>query len=175
MSSAFESEASFPVLLAAGDAGSIWAIGVGASSRRNRPNSPPPFFFSFSAVASPGAACPCAGGAHSSVREGVARAAGASCWGTGAGPAHGSALFGSSLGFALGAQAFAGASVDAGGGVVHDSAGLPPAGAPPPGARHQSVGGGSTFGAAGVGCCGAFAPAPGRRRPETEERRSSTA
>src|SRR2546426_3209052 len=144
MSSAFEKDASFPVLLAVDDAGSIRAIGVGASSLRKRPNNPPLFFFSFSAVASPGAGCCCGGGAHSSVCEGVACATGDSCVGA-AGPPPGSALFGSSLGFAVGAHAFAGTSLDAGGGVVHDpagldSAGFSAAGAPPPGARHQSVG-----------------------------------
>src|SRR6267378_2878837 len=146
MSSAFEKDASFPVLLAAGDAGSMRAMGVGVSSLRQRPNNPPLFFLSFSA--SPGAGCFCAGGAHSSTR--VAWETGDSCGAADVGPPHGSALFGSSLGFAVGAHAFAGASVDAGGGVVHDSAGLPPpraspsgapaGGAPPPGARHQSVG-----------------------------------
>src|SRR5438309_9343326 len=118
MSSAFESEASFPVLLAAGDTGSMWAMAVGVSSRRKRLRNPPVFFLSFSATASGPAGC-CAGGAHSSVRD-----AGVSCCGA-SGPPHGSAV-GGAFGLALGAQALAGVSVEAGGGVVHDVAGLPP-------------------------------------------------
>src|SRR5438309_6201282 len=171
MSSAFEKDASFPVLLAAGDAGSIRAMGVGVSSLRKRPNNPPPFFLSFSA--SPEAGCFWAGGAHSSTR--VAWETGDSCGAAGVGPPHGSPLFGSSLGFAVGAQAFAGASVDAGGGVVQDSAGLPAAGAPPPGARHQSVGWASAFAGAEADWAGAFAAGPGANRPESEESRLSIA
>src|SRR2546428_718665 len=167
MSSAFESEASFPVLLDAGLAGSVRAIGVGVSSRRKRPRNPP---FFFSAVASAAAGC-AGGGAHSSARDGIAFVAADSCCGAGA--PQGSAFAGCSFGLALGAQAFAGASVDAGGGVVQDSGGLPP-----PGARHQSFGscGGVSF-VAGVGACGCgtFAAGPGANRPERDDSLSSTA
>src|SRR5438477_2102961 len=166
---AFESEASFPVLLVTLLAGSIRAIGAGVSSRRKRPRNPPLFFFS--AVASPAEGC-CGGGAHSSAREGTARIVGGSRCGAGAGAPHGSAFAGASFGLALGAHAFAGVSVEAGGGVVHDSAGLPP-----PGARHQSFGSPGGGFAAGAGACGcaAFAAGPGANRPESDDSRSSTA
>src|SRR5438477_6073754 len=145
------------------------AIGVGASSRRKRPRNPPPFFFS--AVASPAVDC-AGGGAHSSARDGIAFVAADSC-GADAGAPQGSAFAGCSFGLALGAQAFAGASVDAGGGVVQDSGGLPP-----PGARHQSFGscGGVSFVAGAGACgCGAFAAGPGANRPERDDSLSSTA
>src|SRR5206468_854582 len=167
MSSAFDSDASFPVLVAAADAGAMCAIGVGGSSRRKRPRNPPPLFFlSFSAVASDAAGCR-SGGAHSSVRAAAASFADDSCCGGGA--PHGLAFAGGSLGFAVGAHVFAGASFDAGGAVIHDSAGAPGAGAPgagapgavaawagtpPPGARHQSLSFGlvsCVFGACGAG------------------------
>src|SRR5437773_6656342 len=143
------------------------AIGVGASSRRKRPRNPP---FFFSAAASAAAGCD-GGGAHSSARDGVALAAADSAV-AGAGTPHGSAFAGCSFGLALGAHAFAGASVEAGGGVVHDSGGLPP-----PGARHQSFGccAGVSFASGAGACCGAFAAGPGAKRPERDESRSSTA
>src|SRR2546430_8721243 len=143
------------------------AIGVGASSRRKRPRNPP-FFFSAAASAAAG----CDGGAHSSARDGVAFVAADSCV-AGAGAPHGSAFAGCSFGLALGAQAFAGASVDAGGGVVQDSGGLPP-----PAARHQSFGsdaGVSFVVGAGAWGCGAFAAGPGANRPERDDSLSSTA
>src|SRR5207302_3977152 len=127
----------------------------------------PPLFF-FSAVAS-AAGCG-GGGAHSSARDGIFAGAASCC---GAGGAQGSAFAGCSFGLALGAQAFAGASVDAGGGVVHDSGGLPP-----PGARHQSFGscGGVSFVAGAGACgCGTFAAGPGANRPERDDSLSSTA
>src|SRR5207245_1072113 len=105
------------------------AIGVGVSSRRKRPRNPP---FFFSAVASAAAGC-AGGGAHSSACDGIAFVAADSCCGAGA--PQGSAFAGCSFGLALGAQAFAGASVDAGVGVVNDSWGLYP-----PGALHDSFG-----------------------------------
>src|SRR5438552_4753423 len=145
------------------------AIGVGASSRRKRPRNPPPFFFS--AVASPAVDC-AGGGAHSSARDGIAFVAADSC-GADAGAPQGSAFAGCSFGLALGAQAFAGASVDAGGGVVQDSGGLPP-----PGARHQSFGscGGVSFVAGAGACgCGTFAAGPGANRPDRDDSLSSTA
>src|SRR5205823_5235236 len=133
MSSAFESDASFPVLLAPAAAGSMCAIAVGVSSLRKRPRNPPLFFLSFSAAVSGAAGC-VGGGAHSSFGAG-------SCCDVGA--PHGFAFGAGSFGFAVGAQAFAGASFDAGGADVQDSAGAlwgvaPCAGTPPPGARHQS-------------------------------------
>src|ERR671935_769134 len=99
MSSAFESDASFPVLVVAEDAGSMCAIVVGVSSRRNRPKNPPPFFFSASGAAG------CGGGAHSSVREGVARVGGDSGSGRATGALHGSAALGASFGGPPGAHA----------------------------------------------------------------------
>src|SRR6266480_2387487 len=144
------------------------AIGVGVCSRRKRPRNPPLFFFS-AASAPPGSA---GGGAHSSAREGTAFVGADSCCGTVAGAPQGSAFAGCSFGLALGAHAFAGASVEAGGGVVHDSGGLPP-----PGARHQSFGccAGVSFASGAGACCGAFAAGPGAKRPERDESRSSTA
>src|SRR5438552_7857260 len=183
MSSAFDSDASFPVLVAAAAAGAMCAIGVGGSSRRKRPRNPPPLFFlSLSAVASDAVGCR-SGGAHSSVGAAGASFADDSCCGAGA--AHGLAFGGGSLGFAVGAHVFAGASFDAGGAVIHDSAGAPGAcapggvagwaGTPPPGARHQSL----SFGLASCVCgacgAGAFAAGPGAKRPESDDSRSSTA
>src|SRR4029077_20292257 len=123
MRSAFESDASFPMLLAAGDAGAMCAIDAGGvSSLRKRLRNPPPLFFlSLSVVASGDPGCG-GGGAHSSVRADEVSLAGDSCGG--AGERHGLA-FGGSLGFALGAHAFAGASFDAGVAVIQDSAGAP--------------------------------------------------
>src|SRR6266571_1489567 len=190
MSSAFDNDASFPVLLAAADAGAMCAIGASGSSRRNRPRNPPPLFFlslSFSAVASDAAGCR-SGGAHSSARAAAASFADDSC--CGAGGAHGLAFAGGSLGFAVGAHVFAGASFDAGGAVIHDSAGAPGAGAPgagapeavaawagtpPPGARHQSLSFGLVCGVCGACGAGAFAAGPGAKRPESEDSRLSTA
>src|SRR5439155_8263514 len=188
MSSACDSDASFPVLVAAADAGAMCAIGGGRSSRRNRARHPPPLFFlSFSAVASDAAGCR-SGGAHSSVRAAAASFADDSCCGAGA--PHGLAFAGGSLGFAVGAHVFAGASFDAGGAVIHDSAGAPGAGAlgagapgavaawagtPPPGARHQSLSFGLVCGVCGACGAGAFAAGPGAKRPESEESRLSTA
>src|SRR6266851_1168649 len=122
MSSAFESDASFPVLLAAGDASPICAIGVGVSSLRNRLRNPPLFFLSFSAPMSEASGC-CGGGAHSSVSAAAPSFVGDSY---GAGAPHGLASTG---GFAVGAHSFAGASFEAGGAVIHDSAGAPMLGA----------------------------------------------
>src|SRR5881392_3007362 len=113
MSSAFESDASFPLLLAPAAAGSMCAIAVGVSSLRKRPRKPPLFFFSFSAADSGAAGCG-GGGAHSSFGTD-------SCCGVGA--PHGFAFGAGSFGFAVGAQAFAGASFEAGGADVQDSAG----------------------------------------------------
>src|SRR6476620_1603243 len=151
MSSAFESDASFPIGLAADDAGGMWAIDVGVSSFRKRLKKPPLFFLSLSAVVSGTAGC--AGGAHSSARALALSLAGDS--GCGAGAPHGFTSAGGSFGFAVGAQAFEGASFDAGGAVIHDSAGVPGAGAPcggapPPGARHQSF----SLGFASAACAG---------------------
>src|SRR6266850_7753560 len=151
MSRAFESEASLPVLLALADAGAMCAIGVGVSSLRKRPRNPPLFFLSFSTVSG---AAGSAGGAHSSALAAAASFAGAS------GAPQGLTFGGGSFGFAVGAHAFAGASFEAGVAVIHDSAGAPGAGAlwagaPPPGARHQSF----SFGlasCAGGGCAGAL-------------------
>src|ERR1700737_736854 len=178
MRSAFEKDASFPVLLALADAGSMCAIAVGGvSSRRKRPRKPPVFFFSFSDVASGAAAC--CGGAHSLVRVRAASFARASC--CGAGTPQVLVFGGGSLGFAVGAHSFAGASFEAGGAVIHDSAGAPwvaPwAGTPPPGARHQLFSfdfASCVCGAAGR-CGGALAAGPGAKRPDSEESRSSTA
>src|SRR2546421_10231616 len=151
MSSAFERDASFPVLLAPGDAGSMWAIGVGVavSSLRKRLKNPPLFFLSLSAAASEAPGCG-GGGAHSSARAGGASFESDPC--CGAGIAHALAFALGSFGFAVGAQAFAGASLDAGGAVIHDSAGVADGGAalaaaPPPGGVHQSVAFGLASGA----------------------------
>src|SRR2546423_9145293 len=142
------------------------AIGVGVSSRRKRPRNPPLFFFS-AASAPPGSA---GGGAHSSAREGTAFVGADSCCGTAAGAPQGSAFAGCSLGLALGAHAFAGASVEAGGGVVQDSGGLPP-----PGARHQSFGccAGVSFASGEGACCGAFAAGAGGKRARRSGRPAS--
>src|SRR5256886_10106771 len=144
MSRALESDASLPVLLAFADAGSMCAIGVGVSSLRKRPRNPPPFFLSFSAGVS--AAAGCAGGAHSSARAAAASFAGA------AGAAQGLTFGGGSFGFALGAHSFAIASFEAGGAVIHDSAGAP-------GAREPWTG------APWTGAPWAGAPVAGRAPP----------
>src|SRR2546430_9679433 len=141
MSRALESDASLPVLLAFAAAGSICAIGVGVSSLRKRPKNPPLFFLSFSAGVS-GAAC----GAHSSARAAAASFAGA------AGAAQGLTFGGGSFGFALGAHSFAIASFEAGGAVIHDSAGAP-------GAREPWTG------APWTGAPWAGAPVAGRAPP----------
>src|SRR5438876_1889497 len=139
------------------------AAAATGSSLRKRLRNPPRFL---SGAASPGAS---GGGAHSSPRR--AGASGAALLVLDQGAASASPSRG---GVAVGAHAFAGASVAAGEGVIHEAVEDDGCGCAPQGSSGAVVGAGSAAEVGGDGG-GAFAAGPGAKMPVRDARRSSIA